>query len=89
MYGMPGTSVGSEVVDAFRIRIGGEARASRCCCSSCSERRARSVALFPDLHLCLNDYSGGDRKFDNPRSQSAFFEFLLKVRHCLVVPALG
>jgi len=58
MFGIPGISVGLVgVVDAFRTC--GEARASRCCCSSCSERRAIRIGLFPDLYLYLNDYNRG------------------------------
>jgi len=55
MFGRPGMSAGSEVDDTFRICNGGEAKASRCWCSSCSESRPIRVALFPDLYLCLSD----------------------------------
>ena len=58
MFGTPGMSVGSEVDDAVRICIGGEAKASRCWRSSCSERRAMRVGLFPDLYLYLSDCGG-------------------------------
>ena len=46
------------------------------------------MALFPDLYTCLGDYSG-EINFGNSRSKSAFFEFLLQVGDCCVVPALG
>jgi hypothetical protein len=52
---MPGMMAGSEVDDAFRTCIGEEAKASRCWCTSCSERREMRVALFPELFLRLND----------------------------------
>ena len=55
MFGMPGTSVGSEVNDAFRSCMGEGVKASRCWRSSCSERRVMRMGLFPDLCHCSNN----------------------------------